>query len=701
MSLEATTLSAELEERMRFETLLADLSSKFVNLPAGEVDREIMDAQRRICELLDLDLLMLWQPSGEAPDSFSATHFFSAERGPESSEWLKDEDYPWFKQELVAGRIARFASLEELPVEAARDRESFRQLGTKSNLSLPLLVGGGPLIGAFCLNATRAERDWPDALVKRLQLVAQVFTNALARKHADQELRESEERMALAAEAAEFGVWGWNIARNHIWGSERWLRLFGFASGEDVSFEKVIQRIHPDDCERVEREVRHALENECNYAGEFRALLPDGTERWIASRGRGYLDATGKPARMLGAATDITERKRTGEALHTSEARLAAGADLAGLGCYEVNYVELSSFADERFGAICGVPAGYAKGIQRVEFWLEHIHADDRPRVLEARQKLHEGRIERYDLEYRYLHPVQGQKWLHHVGRVATRDAAGHWIRAFGVVRDITGRKQADEELRRLRLQLWHADRVAQTGAITASLAHELNQPLTAILSNAQAGLRFMDAGNPDLAEIRAILTDIVQDDKRAGAVISGLRNMLRRKETQRERFNLAPTIEAVLVLVHSEVVGQQVELRERLAPDCLVLADKGQVQQVILNLVMNAMQAMQGQPACGRRLELTLTRTDAEEAWVAVRDSGPGVPENQQGKLFEAFWTTKNQGLGIGLHVSRSIIESHGGRLSFTNNPDRGATFSFTLPLATKAGDAQSTGAPSASEPA
>jgi len=210
-----------------------------------------------------------------------------------------------------------------------------------------------------------------------------------------------------------------------------------------------------------------------------------------------------------------------------------------------------------------------------------------------------------------------------------------------------------------------------------------------------------MDAGNPDLAEIRAILTDIVQDDKRAGAVISGLRNMLRRKETQRERFNLAPTIEAVLVLVHSEVVGQQVELRERLAPDCLVLADKGQVQQVILNLVMNAMQAMQGQPAGGRRLELTLTRTDAEEAWVAVRDSGPGVPENQQGKLFEAFWTTKNQGLGIGLHVSRSIIESHGGRLSFTNNPDRGATFSFTLPLATKAGDAQSTGAPSASEPA
>jgi PAS domain S-box-containing protein len=690
MSPENANPRAELEARLRFETLLAELSSKFVNLPAGEVDREIMGALRRVCELLDLDLLVFWQPSGEAPDTFCVTHFYYAPQDPASPEHFKEENYPWFKQELMSGRIASFASLEQLPAEAARDRESFRQAGTKSNLSLPLLVGGGSLIGAFCLNALRTERDWPDALVKRLQLVAQIFANALARKRADQERRESEERMALAAEAAEFGVWRWNIAHNQIWGTERWLRLFGFVSGEDISFEKVIQRIHPDNRALVEWEVRHASVNGRNYAGEFRVVLPDGTERWIASRGRVYKDASGKPTRMLGAATDITERKRTEEALRTSERRLEVSADLAGLGCYEVNYFERCSFADERFGAICGVPAGYEKGVQRVEFWLEHIHADDRPRVLEARQKLHEGKVERYDLEYRYLHPVEGQKWLHHVGRVATRDAAGHWIRAFGVVRDITERKRAETELQRLRLQLWHTDRVAQTGAITASLAHELNQPLTAILSNAQAGLRFMDSGKLDLEEMRAILTDNVHDDKRAGAVISGLRNMLRRKETQRERINLADAVDEVLVLVHSELVEQQVELRQRLAPATLVMADKGQLQQVILNLVMNAVQAMQNQPADERRLELMLTQTETGEARLAVCDSGPGIPEEQQGKLFEAFWTTKNQGLGIGLHISRSIIESHGGRLSFANRPDRGATFSITLPLATKAGDSR-----------
>jgi PAS domain S-box-containing protein len=290
------------------------------------------------------------------------------------------------------------------------------------------------------------------------------------------------------------------------------------------------------------------------------------------------------------------------------------------------------------------------------------------------------------------LFHVGSGKWLS-FSTDPMRDADGKVIGAVHVGRDINDRKRAEEELQRLRLHLWHTDRVAQTGAITASLAHELNQPLTAILSNAQAGLRFMDAGNPDLAEIRAILTDIVHDNKRAGAVISGLRSMLRRRETERERIDLAETIGEVLVFVHSELVGQQVEVHQRLEPDSLVLADKGQVQQVILNLVMNAVQAMQDQPADRRRLTLTLTRTHTGEALVALRDSGPGIPEEQQGKLFEAFWTTKNQGLGIGLHISRSIIESHGGRLSFTNNPDQGATFSFTLPIAMNAGDSRPTG--------
>jgi PAS domain S-box-containing protein len=818
MSPEATNPRAELEARLRFETLLADLSSQFVNLPASEVDREIMEAQRRICELLDLDLLMLWQQSAEASGSFSATHFYSARQGPESPERLKDEDYPWFKQELVAGRIASFASLEELPAEAARDRESFRQLGTKSNLSLPLLVGGGPLIGAFCLNATRAERDWPDALVKRLQLIAQIFANAIARKRAEQALRESEERMALAAEAAEFGVWGWNVTRNQVWGSEQWRRLFGFASGEEVSFETVIQRIHPEDRERVEREVRRALANG-DYAGEFRLALPDGTQRWIASRGRGHPDASGKPAQMLGAATDITERKRTEDALRTSEARLAAGADLAGLGCYEVDYVELSSFADERFGAICGVPAGYQKGIQRVEFWMEHIHPEDRPRVLEERQKLHEGKVERYDVEYRYLHPTQGQKWLHHVGRVATRNADGRWIRAFGVVRDITERKRlseqlqsaaeewqatfdsindlvmildaeyrilrvnaatvrflglpmemivgslcytlmhgthcpiegcpcqktfqtrqsaklelihpgsgkwllfstdpirdaagnvigvvhvgrditeakrAEAELLRQRTELAHIARVSTMGELAASVAHELNQPLGAILANAEAAELFLEQDPPALDELHAILAAIRKDDERAAEVIRRMRALLRKHELERQPLDLNALVQDVLQLIGGDAALRGISLATDLFPALpKISGDRVHLQQVLLNLILNGMDAMADQPRDRWRLSVR-TRLGAHgQVELAVIDSGHGIEPDRLPRLFEPFYTSKPNGMGMGLSIARTIIEAHRGRIWAENNASGGAVFRITLPASDKA-DSASTAPPS-----
>jgi len=816
MSPEYSAPRAALEKRLRFETLLADLSSEFVNLPAGEVDREIMDAQRRICEFLDLDFSVVWQRSDEVSDLFLATHFYGVPQVPQPAERLKDEDYPWFKQQLLAGRIVSFSSLEELPAEAARDRESFRQLGTKSNLTLPLAVGGASMIGVLALNATRAERNWPDALVKRLQLVAQVFTNALSRKRVEQALRDLADRYKTITTTTTDGFWEIDHSGKIVDSNDEAGHLYGYSRGEFLT-----KSLSDVEANENPAEVRAHLEQvmAAGYARfETRHRCKNGHIIDVE------VSTTYRPSSetFLAFLRNITERKRAEEVQRKSEGRLEASVELAGVGYYEVDFGESSSFADERFGDICGVPAGQQQGIQRVEFWIEHIHPADRQHVLEERRKAHAGEIERYDVEYRYLHPAHGQKWIHQLGCVATRKATRHVIRAYGVVsditerkllserlriaadewqttfdsindlvlildreyrivrvnaatvrflglplerivrsvcsplmhgtpctidgcpgqktfqtnlpanlelfhadsgkwllvstypirdaagtvigavevaRDISERKQTEAELQRLRSHLWHVDRVAQTGAITASLAHELNQPLTAILSNAQAGLRFLDGGNADPGEIRAILADIVHDDKRAGTIISGLRTMLRRKETPRETINLAHTIEEILALVHSELVSRHVDLRPRLEPDALVLADKGQVQQVMLNLLMNAAEAMQDQPADQRRLELTLTRTDTGEALVAVRDSGPGIPEDQQDKLFEAFWTTKNQGLGIGLPISRSIIESHGGRLSFTNNPDQGATFFFTLPLAMHA-DPSVPGASSAARP-
>lgn len=987
MSSKTTSPRAELEERLQFETLIADLSLKFVNLPPGDVDREIIEAQHRMCDVLGLDLAGLWQWSDELGRSFVLTHLYRLDQGPQPPEPMTTRDhFPWYEQQMLAGRTIAIRSMDELPVEAARDRETYRHFGIKSVVAVPLSVGGEAPIGVLGFNTTRAERDWSGALVNRLRLIAQIFANALARKRSDETLRQSEERLSLAAAAAGAGLWSLDLATGIFWLTAKTRELFGFPAEAVVTFEDFVKLVHPEDKGLVRQAVRTLVASKEEDQVEYRVVLADGSLHWILSRGRVHAGGPGQSAHLTGVSIRITDRKQMEESLRISQARLQAGIDLAGLGYYEVDYGAQTCFLDERFRQICGVPEEVKQSWDAVAFWLEHVAPEDRQRLLLERQKLHEGRVGQVSQEYRYLHPVFGVKWIHHLARIAGRPEGAGGVRTFGVVRDITEhkrmaeeqaedlnfgnliadlsskfvnlsaaevdhaivdaqrrvcqflgldlsalwqpvsgtpdeyqlthhyrsmggppitrmsakdnfpwclrqllagkviavssvddlppeaardqevwrhfgiqtsltvpmatggtcaigflsfnditrrrewpvklvnrlqmvaqifanalarkladqqlreseevnratfeqaevgiapvgldgrwlrvndklcailgyaraelmqltfqslthpddlerdldltrqllsgginqfsmakryvrktgalvwanltvslvrtetggpkhfiavvediteRKRAEEEMQRLRLQLWHADRVAQTGAITASLAHELNQPLTGILSTSQAGLRFLTGGNTDPALIREILTNIVHDTKRAGAVINGLRAMLRRKGTEREPISLADAVQGVLDLVHSELIARQVECHLRAEPDLRVLADKAQIQQVLLNLVMNALEAMQSQPPERRRLDLTFGRNDTGEATVAVKDSGPGIPQGQQEKLFMAFWTTKPQGMGIGLSISYSIIESHGGRLWCVNNPDGGATFCFTLPLA------------------
>ena len=558
---ENTTMSAvelnliqELEVRLRFETLLADLSSKFVNLPAGEVDREIMDAQRRLCEFLGLDFSTLWQLSEAAPGFFTLTHFYSAQAGPQPPERMHQDQYPWARQQLLAGRIMAIASLDDMPDEAAQDRETLRQFGIKSNLALPLAVGGEIPLGLLGLGTTQTERDWPDELVQRLQLVAQIFANALARKRAE-------------------------------------------------------------------------------------------------------------------------------AALRASESRLAAGADLAGLGYYEVDFTGHCCFIDDRFHEICGVPAGRQASLLPVQLWLEQLHPDDRQRVSEERQKLHDGRIESVSIEYRFLHPTQGQKWIHHLARVSARDATGHALHTFGVVRDITSQKRAELEAQELRGNLAHADRVTLLGQLSASLAHELSQPLGAILRNAEAAEIMLQEATPDLEELRAIVTDILRDDQRAGLVIDRLRSLLKRRSLDLQPIVLPDVIAEVLSLVRADAAVRHVKLTYAAAPELsLIRGDRIHLQQVLLNLLLNAMDALEGGASNQRCIEVSTRHLDPANVEVRVCDNGPGIPGEVFPRLFEVFFTTKAKGMGLGLPVSKTIIEAHKGRLWAENRPEGGACFCFTL---------------------
>jgi PAS domain S-box-containing protein len=791
--------TSELMKEIDFEKLLADLSARFVNVPSDLVDREIRDAQRRVCECLGLDLSALWQWPAENPRSLVMTHLFQPPGFPPTPERMDaDEFFPWCQKLVLAGKVIVVSSMEELPAEAARDQEIWRQLGIKTNLTFPLSTGGEPTFGAMSFNDTRRERTWPEELVKRLQLVAQIFANALARRRADRMLRESEERLELAAESAGAGLWSLNLGTGCYWLTRKTRELFGFAPDEAVTHDRFLSLVHPEDRELVRETVKMLVQSKNEGHIRYRILRPDGSLRWISSRGRVRCKASGEPDSLMGVSLDVTEQKQTEAALHDLADRYRVITTTTTDGFWEVDDTgkileandeccrlygysreELLNKSIQDFEATRNpaetlahiesiIATGYSRfetrhrrkdgrivdvevsttyrpgsgtfltflrdiserkraeealraseEVSRTTFeqaavGMAHVGTDGRwlrvndklcaivgyqrdelmkltfqditqPEDLETDldyvRRVLSGEIKTYSMEKRYIRKDRSVVWIYLTVSLV-RTGAGEPKHFISVVEDITERKKAEAELKRLRLHLWHADRVAQTAAVTASLAHELNQPLAAILTNAQVGLQWMAGGNPDLEEIREILTDIVEDDKRAGAVVSGLRDLLHRKETGRESINPADTIRRIIAMLHSEFLDKEVQLRLELEPDLSVLVNKAQIQQVILNLVMNAIEAMQGQPAGQRRLELTMTHTDAGEALVAVRDSGPGILEDRPEKVFEAFWTTKQEGLGLGLMISRSIIESHRGRLWFANNPDQGVTFYFTIPL-------------------
>ncbi|MCJ7753556.1 MAG: PAS domain-containing protein, partial [Thermoanaerobaculales bacterium] len=378
MSAKPAVAPSDFQERLRFEGLLADLSSKFVNLPPAEVDHEIEDALRRVCELIGIDFAVLWQWSADDPGVIAPTHFFPVQEGLEPAEPLHQEQYPWIVREMLAGRMVVIPSLEGLPAEAAVDRESALLSGIRSNLCLPLAVGGKPPLGALALNTLQAESAWPDALIKRLQLVAHVFTNALVRRRHELSLQESEERLALAADSAGAGLWTLDFSTGVFWATESARAIFGYSPDEVLNMERFEAAVHPDDWDLVREAVERSARAGEPIDAEYRIILPgDGKVRWVASRGRSRFKSTGEPDRLMGVSVDISERKLAEEAFRASEARLAAGADLAGLAFYEADFDTGVMYLDDRMRDLCGIPPEREQGLQALEFWMEHLHPDD------------------------------------------------------------------------------------------------------------------------------------------------------------------------------------------------------------------------------------------------------------------------------------------------------------------------------------
>ncbi len=438
--------SAHLEERLRFEALLAELSSEFINLPAEEVDRVISDAQRRVCECLGLDVSTLWQWSAQEPDTVIMTHLYRPLGGEPVPQRMSGRDhFPWCMRELKAGRVIALERLSQAPPEAARDLAGWRRYGVKSVLTFPLSAGGGALFGALNFSTMLAEHSWGEALVSRLRLVAQIFANALARKRTDLALRESEARLSLAADSAGAGLWELDCRTRVFWITERALAIFGYLPGEVVSMERFEASVHPDDLERVRQAIDRALRESEPIDMEYRIRLGDGRLKWIASRGRPHFTPNGETQCLLGLSVDVTPRKADEERLRESEARLSAAVAVAGLGFYELRGGPRHGFYDDHIRSLLGIPE--EQGHLLREFWNEHLHPDDRDRILNLSRQVLEGGRNNASSEYRYQHPQRGTLWLNHAAQVLERGPQGEAVRVVGVVQDITGRKRAEDAL--------------------------------------------------------------------------------------------------------------------------------------------------------------------------------------------------------------------------------------------------------------
>jgi PAS domain S-box-containing protein len=462
-------------------------------------------------------------------------------------------------------RLGQFAALVQFVYVVDASLRLWRT-GSRESRRRAVIVGGTL---AFFILFSSAQAGLVAAGVLRMPIVVsfpfvavllamsyELSRDALHAAQLGRELRESEQQMAMATEAANLGVWVRDLVRNTIWASDQWRALFGFSPAERLDLEMLLQRIHPDDRDAIRLAMARANDGDGQYEVEFRVVLPDGRMRWVVSRGQVEFNGGGKP------------------------------------------------------------------------------------------------------------------------------------VRVRGVSMDITTRKQAEADVSQQRAELAHLTRVTMLGELSGSMAHELNQPLTAILSNAQAAIRFLAHDNIDLNEVRDILKDIVEQDNRAGEVIRRLRLLLKKGEVQQQPLDLNDVVQEVLKLIRSDLVNQNVIAHTELATDLPpVKGDRVQLQQVLLNLVMNACDAMNGNSPADRQLVVRTELCADKNVRVSVADCGVGLAPDKLEQVFMPFYTTKPHGLGLGLSVCRTIITAHGGNLWAANGEACGAVFYFTIPSLEEAG--------------
>jgi len=560
------------------------------------------------------------------------------------------------------------------------DDACIRTRNVRSVLCMPLLKQGR-LVGLLYLENSLAPNVFGPACVTILKLLASEAATSLENTRLYHELQEREGRVRRLVDSDIVGINIWHADGRVLETNDAFLRIVGYEREDFLSGRVRWGDLTPPEWrEHDARALAQQLAGVKAFAAHEREYIrKDGTRVPVLAGGTIFDDQVDEGVAFV---VDLTELKRAERALHESEreARLIVDT-IPGLVAILTPEGQIEA-VNKRLVEYCGQP------LDDMKRWLVNgtVHVEDVARVAVlsanaiASGDLHdyEARIRRFDGVYRWQQ-IRG---------LPLRDSEGHIAHWYVLLSDIDDRKRAEAEsrgaeeaLNRLRSELAHVTRVASLGALTASIAHEINQPLAGILTNSSTCLRLLDAVPPDIPTARETARRTIRDANRASDVTARLRALFSKKATAFEHLDLNDAAREVVALSITELQSSRILLEQEFASGLpLVTGDRIQLQQVVLNLLRNAAEAMLEVHDRPRRLLLRTLR-DGEWVRMDVRDSGTGIEAGNENKVFDAFYTTKSDGMGIGLSVCRSIIERHGGRIQATRNEDAGMTFSFSIP--------------------
>jgi PAS domain S-box-containing protein len=495
------------------------------------------------------------------------------------------------------------------------------------------------------------------------------------RKRAEQALQRSESYLAEAQRMTKAGSWAYNpFTWKTIYWSDEMFRIIGVEPQTGLpTREDIWERVHPEDRDHVKKLASRGAREKVVHVIDYRLALPGGSVKYIHSIRHPVLNDAGEVVEVMGTSMDVTEQKRAEEELRAAETRFRTYVDHATDALFvhdaQGNILDMNQQACESLGytreeLIGKYSSHFDRGLDETSIHrlIERLEPGDFL-ALESTHQRKDGSM--FPVEVRI------RPFLH----------AGHLFR-LSLARDISERKRAEQErerLRQLEADLAHINRVSMMGELTASLAHEIRQPIAAVISSADVCLRWLTRNPPNLERARSAVTRVKDDGTRAAEVINHLRSFYTKAEPpERELVDVNEVAHEMLILLRTEATRYSISMRTELAAGLpKTKADRVQLQQVFMNLMLNGIEAMKDTPG---ELTIKSERTDDDQLLISVSDIGVGLPAEGADQIFDAFYTTKPQGTGMGLAITRSIVESHGGRLWATANRGRGATFNFTL---------------------